>query len=135
MTSKNLIDLFALFVTDQASAKNPSPLLVLESFSGIVHHKFMTVPPFIKFLLKTSKSFLWDLAPNNNNNNNNNSLFAPITVIHLFFFVYECYNNVTLLTIISSSKHTIIGIAKRFGDALVCNETLSQSVRYSISSI
>ena len=130
MTSKNLIDLFALFVTDQASAKNPSPLLVLESFSGIVHHKFMTVPPFIKFLLKTSKSFLWDLAPNNNN-----SLFAPITVIHLFFFVYECYNNVTLLTIISSSKHTIIGIAKRFGDALVCNETLSQSVRYSISSI
>ena len=30
----------------------------------------------------------------NNNNNNNNSLFAPITVIHIFVCVYECYNNV-----------------------------------------
>ena len=42
------------------------------------------------FLLGMKKKILIN---NNNNNNNNNSLFAPITVIHLFVCVYECYNN------------------------------------------
>ena len=46
---------------------------------------------------------------NNNNNNNNNSLFAPITVIHLFVCVYECYNNVHD----NSEQETLMGLSRR----------------------